>query len=144
MGDRGFKPSVPSSAVLDVYSGVYNADGVFIPRFGIAPPLSNFSMWTGASAGVSAASTPPPREPKEHEHEAWHPDRGYLTNHELGDVTDDKTMTDFHIGQSYDDDPAVTIFCKQCLGDSFLVGFGHCLTVIKCKECGWESAVHDG
>ena len=51
---------------------------------------------------------------------------------------------DFALGQDYDEKPADTLVCQRCGGDKFLVGQGHCLTVIKCPSCGWEASIHDG
>lgn len=50
----------------------------------------------------------------------------------------------FHIGQSYDKEPAKALKCTQCGGNQFYVGTGHCFTAIKCTTCEWEMCIHDG
>ena len=51
---------------------------------------------------------------------------------------------DFHIGQSYDDEPCQTVICDKCNSDKFIVGEGSYFTAIKCINCGWEICIHDG
>ena len=46
--------------------------------------------------------------------------------------------------QSYESEPARTIYCKLCGGKDFNVGSGDYLTVIRCVKCQHEFAVHDG
>ena len=51
---------------------------------------------------------------------------------------------DFELGQDYETEPCKTAVCKGCGGDRFIVGAGHCLTVLKCPTCNYEVAWHDG
>lgn len=50
----------------------------------------------------------------------------------------------FHIGQSYEEDPASTVYCKKCGGNEFYVGTANHYTAIKCKKCRWEHCIHQG
>lgn len=50
----------------------------------------------------------------------------------------------FHIGQSYEKNPAQRLTCKTCGGDKFEVGQGHCFTAIRCPTCKWETCIHEG
>lgn len=49
----------------------------------------------------------------------------------------------FHIGQSYDIQPAQTVVCCLCAGSTFYVGLGSYYTAIKCITCDWELNVHE-
>jgi hypothetical protein len=55
---------------------------------------------------------------------------------------DSPTM--FHVGQSYESEPANKLICKKCGSDKFNVGKGCCFTAIRCANCEWEECVHDG
>lgn len=48
----------------------------------------------------------------------------------------------FHVG--YHKKPAKTIICKRCGSDKFHVGSDDFWTGIKCPNCGWELAIHEG
>lgn len=50
----------------------------------------------------------------------------------------------FHIGQSYEETVAKTIYCKNCGGKEFNVGSGNYFTAIRCVKCEWELCIHDG
>jgi hypothetical protein len=60
------------------------------------------------------------------------------------DLFIEKTDGLFHIGQSYEDIPAKTIYCKKCGGNKFNVGVGSYFAGIKCITCGWEICIHSG
>ena len=85
----------------------------------------------------------PRPQPKYQFADAWSPDKGFIRARDLGDVTDDKALTDFHLG-SYVDEPASTMTCRGCLGDVFHIGFGDRETFAKCPSCGWEMSIHEG
>lgn len=57
---------------------------------------------------------------------------------------DEVERGDFHIGQSYDDEPAKTIICSVCGSDKFIVGHGSYFTAVKCPICGYEIGIHSG
>jgi hypothetical protein len=83
------------------------------------------------------------------ESEWWHP-QGLPEPNEW----DDKemiplsafTQTDehFHIGQSYEEEPAKVIACRTCGGKRFNVATGSYYTAIKCISCEWEQCIHNG
>jgi hypothetical protein len=50
----------------------------------------------------------------------------------------------FHIGQSYEDAPAVQQECCRCGGTEFHLGRGSYYTAIRCVTCLWEFNVHEG
>ena len=50
----------------------------------------------------------------------------------------------FHIGQSYKEEVADTVFCKHCGGKEFNVGTGDYFTAIRCVTCHYEICIHDG
>lgn len=50
----------------------------------------------------------------------------------------------FHIGQSYENEVAETLFCKNCGGNQFNVGQGGYYTAIRCVKCKWEKCIHQG
>ena len=52
--------------------------------------------------------------------------------------------TSFHIGQIYDEHPAVAVACAFCGSQDFRVGIGSYFTAIKCPNCGWEYCIHNG
>jgi len=61
---------------------------------------------------------------------------------------DDKILGEkkgnFIKGQSYEREPAKTIYCKQCGNDKFLVGSSHYWTALICPNCNYEICIHDG
>jgi hypothetical protein len=50
----------------------------------------------------------------------------------------------FHIGQSYEEKVADTLYCIHCQGNTFNVGQGSYYTAIKCTTCGWEVYILEG
>ena len=50
----------------------------------------------------------------------------------------------FHIGQSYADEPARTIRCVKCGGIIFNVCSDAYFAGIRCVRSRWEARVHDG
>ena len=60
------------------------------------------------------------------------------------DLYEETEKGDFHIGQSYTEEPDKTIVCKLYRGDKFIVGAGEWHTSIKCPNCNWELCIHDG
>lgn len=75
--------------------------------------------------------------------DAYTPQDGfvYLSEREFLEPCDDAP---FHIGQSYESEPAKTLRCLQCGGIEFNVGQGSYFTGIRCVTCGWEACVHEG
>ena len=55
-----------------------------------------------------------------------------------------ETTDRFHIGQSYEKEPAKVIECRTCAGRKFEVGCGSYFTAIRCVNCRWECCIHSG
>lgn len=69
---------------------------------------------------------------------------GMYSDNPKDSIYREEDKNDFHIGQSYESEPAKTIICNECNGDKFIVGRGNYFTAIKCIGCGWEMCVHEG
>lgn len=69
-------------------------------------------------------------------------DDNFPINYE--DLTIEKEDGLFHVGQSYEDQPAKTLYCKNCNGSTFNVGKANYFTAIRCVNCGYEVCVHEG
>lgn len=54
------------------------------------------------------------------------------------------TEDEFHIGQSYEKEPAARIECKVCGSKQFIVGTASYYTALKCPTCLWEICIHEG
>lgn len=59
-------------------------------------------------------------------------------------VTKEEQRNDFKIGCSSQKETALTLICKICGSDSFMVGTAAYYTAIKCKKCKYEFCTHEG
>lgn len=50
----------------------------------------------------------------------------------------------FHIGQCYENTPAVDLICKACGSREFNVAQGSYFTALRCPKCAWEVCIHNG
>jgi len=50
----------------------------------------------------------------------------------------------WHVGQSYEDEPARPLRCTTCGGTQFAVAQGSYFTALRCPTCGWEACIHNG
>lgn len=55
-----------------------------------------------------------------------------------------RNLKDFHIGQSYDNEPVKTITCSVCGNNRFIVGQCSNCIAIKCIICEYEICIHNG
>jgi ribosomal protein L40E len=55
-----------------------------------------------------------------------------------------KRDKEFYIGQSYEEKPAKTLYCRSCGSNEFKVGIADYFTAVKCKKCQYEICIHDG
>ena len=60
------------------------------------------------------------------------------------DYLAEKKEIEFAVGQSYEDTPAKTLFCKHCGNDQFKVAQGDYFTAVKCVNCEYEICIHKG
>lgn len=66
----------------------------------------------------------------------------YSGDEYYGSVSEDSSP--FHVGQSYEQVPAVRLCCKGCGGLHFSVAQGDYFTAIRCETCAWEARIHEG
>ena len=50
----------------------------------------------------------------------------------------------WHVGQSYEEEPAKSLVCKICGSTSFEVGQGNHFTAVRCPNCKYEMCIHTG
>lgn len=71
------------------------------------------------------------------EHDDWDIDYNY-------EVLKDAEVNDFHVGQSYEKEPAKKQVCAFCGGDKFELAQGNYYTAVRCPTCQYEYRVHEG
>ena len=63
-----------------------------------------------------------------------------IDSHHL--ITSSKVV--FHVGQCYEEVPAVALECKICGCVELNVATGDYVTCVRCPTCKWEKVIHEG
>lgn len=80
----------------------------------------------------------------------WYHPNGLAEPRDWDDVSGEllgayrETADSFHIGQTYEKEPAKVIECRTCGGRNFQVARGSFFTGISCVTCQWECCIHSG
>ena len=59
-------------------------------------------------------------------------------------VIEKQQRDDFHLLRGMRESSCATLVCRICGSDKLIVGQEKFFTAVKCDECGYELAVHEG